>query len=399
MKSPAYNLSSVRSQLPILSEWNYLNTGTVGVMARPVLEQHLEYVAAFEYGGHVAQQAAIEQYESARQRLAALVGVDASDVALTRNATDGINLVAARFPLSPGDEVITTTEEHPAMVIPWLAACDRVGATLRFIEVATDPHVLRQKIESVLSPKTKMITLSHVSCETGKRIPVETLRSYVPGDVAILVDASQSVGQFRVKIPELHADFVIGNGHKWLCGPKGTGFAWFSKQALHLAPPAHFASDTVDPTWSRAHYQHHPTPRLSLSQNAKRYEFGTRAWHQFGALEDAIDYLERLGWSAIEQHVKETSSYLKEQLRRMAGVTLHTPPEWSLSSGLTTFSVHGWNGEALSQYLWNEHSIAQRRVESPSAVRVSCAYFTTCNDIDDLLVKVEAAAQTTDVPQ
>lgn len=392
--SATYDLSSVRSQLPILHDWTYLNTGTVGIMARPIVERHLENIAAFEYGGHVAQGDAIEAYESTRRRLGELLEANPNDLAFTRNATDGINLVAARFPLSPGDEVITTTEEHPAMVIPWLAACDRAGATLRFVKPDPEPEKLMANISEVLGSNTRGIALSHVSCETGKRLPVERLRDSIPGDVAILVDASQSVGQFPVSVPDLNADFVIGNGHKWLCGPKGTGFAWFASQSLYLAPPAHFASDTFDPTWSRSHYQHFPAPRLSLADTAQRYEFGTRAWHLFGALKDAIDYLDDLNWASIEAHMARLTDYLKAELAEIPGVTVHTPISWEASSGLTTFSVAGWHGEELSKHLWNHHHIAQRRVEAPSSVRISCAYFTTIDDLDILVERVRDAART-----
>jgi selenocysteine lyase/cysteine desulfurase len=120
--TPGYDLALVRAQLPVLAECTYLNTGTVGVMAEPVLEKHLAYIADHERFGHFTQARAIEGYERARRTLAQLINADPASLALNRNATDGINWVAATFPLKQGDVVITSDQEHPAMIFPWIAA-------------------------------------------------------------------------------------------------------------------------------------------------------------------------------------------------------------------------------------------------------------------------------------
>lgn len=387
-----YSLKQVRAAIPLLTDWTYLNTGTVGVMAEPVLQAHLNNVVAFERGGHTAQASAIEGYEHARRSLADLLGARPEDIGLNRNASDGINTVAAAFQLRPGDEVITSTEEHPAMVLPWLAACQRSGATLRFIPLSPDSETFRDHLAAAVTDSTRMVAISQVSCETGARIPVEIIGDVVGDETAILIDASQSVGQFHVTAPKLNADFVIGNGHKWLAGPKGTGFIWIRPGAIDLAPPVHFHSETVDPPWSRGHYQSEPLPALTLSQKADRYEFGTRAWHIYGALTDAIDYQASLGWDHVWDHVARVSGYCKAQLAEINGVSVLTPASWDESSGIVTFAIDGLDGVSASDRLWNGFNIAQRRVEAPSAVRVSVSYFTSTEDIDRLCDAVESLA-------
>jgi selenocysteine lyase/cysteine desulfurase len=383
-----YDLQLLRSHLPVLREWTYLNTGTVGIMPDPVFDELMSIMRAYEQGGHTSQRVAVEGAERAKATLGSILGVPGDQIALNRNATDGINTIAAGFPLSPGDEVITSTEEHPAMVLPWLAACDRSGARLRFVEVSPDPEVFRSNLQNVLSDATRIVAVSHVSCETGTRIPVHVIREAVGPDVAILIDASQSVGQFPFSIADFRADFVIGNGHKWLAGPKGTGFVWFSPGSLDKAEPVYFASDTFDPPWSRAHYQQEPNPAIKYANTASRYEMGTRAWHLHAGLTAAIEYQAALGWEAIESHIAAMSTLVKQELSKIPGVTLHSPLEWEASSGLVTFSIEGMSGEEASAALWEDYRIAQRRVECPSAVRISCAYFMDDEDISKVVAAV-----------
>lgn len=388
-----YDLERVRENLPVLKEWTYFNTGTVGVMAEPVLQKHLNYIADHERFGHATQARAIEGYERARRTLAALIGAQSADVALNRNATDGINWVAATFPLNQGDEVITSTEEHPAMNYPWLAACERSGARLRYIDLHTDEDALRAELKSALNPRTRVVALSQVSCETGKRVPVEVIRDVVGDDVAILVDASQSVGQFPVDIPSMRANFVIGNGHKWLAGPKGTGFAWFHPAWIDLVPPAYFGDGAIEPRWSRPYYQADPSPKLRYGGDATRFEYGTRAWHMYEALADAIDYQASFGWEAIFNHVDRMSSLTKAVLEEIPGVDVVSPPTWQESSGIVTFTIAGLVGVDVSKELWERDKITQRRVEVPSAVRVSCTYFTSEEDVTHLGQAVDRIAR------
>jgi selenocysteine lyase/cysteine desulfurase len=388
-----YDIDTVRRNLPILNDWTYLNTGTVGIMAEPVLRIHLDNIADHERGGHATQERAIAGYERARASLAALLNVNACDIALNRNATDGINWVAANFPLGPGDEVITSTEEHPAMVYPWINACQRSGARLRFIPLSHNRDELGLSLAAVCTPATRVIALSHVSCETGMRVPVDVVREVAGNGVRVLVDASQSVGQFPVDIPNLRADFVIGNGHKWLAGPKGTGFAWFSQDVLDLVPPAYFGDGAVAPRWSRAYYQTDPPPALRLVGDASRFEFGTRAWHMYGALADAIEYQASLGWDSIYGHVARLSAMAKDVLGEIPGISVVTPPEWSDSSGIVTFTVADFAGRDFSKALWDDSRITQRSVEIPSGVRVSVTYFTTEGDITRLAEEVDGLSR------
>lgn len=382
-----YDLAGVRGALPILDDLTYLNTGTVGIMAEPVLKRHLEAIAAYERGGHAAQAAARASYEGARVALAALLNVPTTSLALTRNATDGVNFVAAGLRLDPGATVLTTDQEHPAVLLPWALAERRGGGRLRFFAVGATPEESLLNFQRALTPEVRAVVVSHVSCETGARLPVEDICALARARGAwTLVDGAQSVGQFPVDAAAIGCDFMTGNGHKWLSGPKGTGFLYVRPEAAEQVEPMHVGDGAVAPAFDRrALGERVAEGDWSFAPDATRFEFGTRNWHTFAALPAAIDYLADLGWDAIQQHGRDLSGELKRRLAADPGLTLRSPVAWEDSSALVTFSLAGWRGEDLSGALWERFRLIQRRVQDPSGVRISCAYFNDEADLDRLI--------------
>ncbi len=218
------------------------------------------------------------------------------------------------------------------------------------------------------------------------RLPVEEIcRICRDRGVLSMVDGAQSLGQFAVDVNQIGCDFMTGNGHKWLAGPKGTGFLYVSEKALPLVDPIHVGDGSVSPRFDRVALGAHPGDAdWTFAETASKFEFGTRNWHTFVALPDAIDYLRAVGWDRIERHCSALSDELKRRLSNEPGVTLQTPRDWSDSSGLTTFSFEGWNGVELADRLWRDFNVIQRRVQVPNGIRVSCAYFNTEADLDAL---------------
>lgn len=380
------DLERLRRSLPVLDSVTYLNTGTVGVMPQPVLEKHLAAITSYEIGGHVAQPEAQDAYERARAALARLIGATPECVALTRNATDGVNLVAAGLQLAPTGVALTSDQEHPAVILPWAAAERRGGARLELFPIGSSPEETLESFRRALRPETRIVIVSHVSCETGLRLPVEEIcRICRERDILTMVDAAQSLGQFPVDVNSIGCDFMTGNGHKWLAGPKGTGFLYLSPDALSLVDPIHIGDGSVSPRFDRVALGSHPGEAgWGFAETASKFEFGTRNWHTYAALPDSIDYLQRLGWSTIEAHCAAMSDELKRRVSQEPGLTLHSPLAWDDSSGLVTFGVADWSGVELSRRLWDDHNVIQRRVQIPDGIRISCAYFNNEADLDKL---------------
>jgi selenocysteine lyase/cysteine desulfurase len=380
------DLDRLRADLRILNDVTYLNTGTVGIMPKPVLDKHLAAIEQFESGGHLTQAAAQESYQHSREALAGLIGAPVTSVALTRNATDGVNLVAAGLRLEPTAVALTTDQEHPAVILPWSAAERRGGAHLELFAIGPDPEVTLTNFRRALRPETKIVIVSHVSCETGQRLPVEEIcRICRERGILTMVDGAQSLAQFLIDVNKIGCDFMTGNGHKWIAGPKGTGFLYVAPDLLPQVEPIHIGDGSVSPRFDRIALGDNPAAGdWTFEPSASRFEYGTRNWHTFSALSDSITYLENIGWANIEAHCAALSDELKQRLVDEPGVTLYSPRAWEDSSALVTFGFDGWNGVELSQRLWNDDNIIQRRVQVPNGVRISCAYFNNSSDLDHL---------------
>lgn len=240
-----------------------------------------------------------------------------------------------------------SAEENQAMVPLWLVACQRACACLRFIPFTVSADSLRETLQSVLNQSTRLVVSSHISCESGARPPVEIIREFVGPSVSVLVDTAQSVGQIPIDVNALGADFVVSNGHKWLCAPRGTGFTWIAPESLDLVKPIFFDESALATQWRCTLYQVEPAPAIEFKRDAARYEYGTRARHTSAALADAIDYFGGIGWDAVTQHMRSMSELAKERLAAIPGVTIVTPMKWEASSGIVVFSVEGWSGADL----------------------------------------------------
>ncbi|MHB1132331.1 MAG: aminotransferase class V-fold PLP-dependent enzyme [Chloroflexota bacterium] len=380
-----FDVEALREQLPVLRDVVYLNSGTVGLTARPVLERLWQEVSLFESEGAVRYKEMQARLDAARARVAAFLGADADELAFTRNATDGVNLVAQGLDWREGDEVVISDEEHPAMDHPWHYLAARGGPRLRTFAVAPDPEQTLTNLRAALGPRTRLIACSHVSCISGTRLPAAAICDLARGrGILSFLDGAQAVGQFRVDVRALGCDFYTGNGHKWLHGPKGTGFLYLRRELLDAVAPVFVGAGS---------FEHAGAPNeLRPVASAKRYEYGTRGYGAYAALPAAIDYLAGLGWDAVEARLAALAGYLKEKLRRLPGVTLLGPAGWAQSSALVSFSITGYCPEQAQTLLWERYRVRARAFVDRPLVRLSPAYFNNQADLDAALAAVRQMA-------
>ena len=372
------DLVAIRKELPVLERCVYLNTGTAGLTAKPVLARLLEEVTVFEEEGEVIYHAMQDRMEKGRARIASYMGVGDDELTFTRNATDGINLVVWGLPWHDGDEVLVSDQEHPSMHNPWFHLQYSGGPRIKLFAVDVDPEVTLGNARARMTPRTRLLACSHVSCETGTRNPVKELAALATEHGAFsLIDGAQALGQFPVDVSSLGCDFYVGNGHKWLHGPKGTGFLYVRRDRWEDLRAMHVGSSSFD----------RPTDvnEMRLVQSAKRYESGTRSYGTYAALPAALDWLEGLGWDRIERRLAQLAGYLKERLTELPGATLLSPGSWERSSALVTFSMEGLQPVAMQEELWHRAKIRSRIFPFRPVLRVSTAYFNTEDEIDFLI--------------
>ena len=231
------------TEFPVLERFAYLNAGTLGPLAAATLaamEERTRFDQERGRGGKAWFDTVLELRGRVRERVAALIGAPADLVALTDSTTDGCNIVVAGFPLEPGDEVVTTDAEHPGLLAPLHAS----GARVRVAEVATHPTgEALERILAAITPRTRLLALSHVLWTTGQVMPVHELRAAT--GLPLLVDGAQSVGAIPVEVGEL--DFYTVSGQKWLCGPESTGALYVrDPERLRVALPTYLSQQAIE---------------------------------------------------------------------------------------------------------------------------------------------------------
>ena len=303
--------------------------------------------------------------------LARLLGADPDEVALTRNATEAPHLQAVGLDLQPGDEVIFTTQEHPAGLRPWLFRAERHGieATDIFVPspLESEDHVV-ELFESAITPRTRAIAFCHVT-RGGHLYPVKRLaemaRAY---GLMSLVDGAQAVGMFPVDLHALGCDAYSASLHKWLLGPIGTGVLYVQESARRRIRSIYAHDATLD------------APAFAPP--------GTAALPLRAGIGAALDFAETIGLDNVARRTRYLSDYLKDRLSAMAGVTLlsGSTPQMSCP-GSTIFEMEGVDAMALVPVMDQRHSIHidEHQRDGHDAIRVSTHIYNTRAEIDRLV--------------
>ena len=369
----------IREAFPVLKKIVYLNVGTYGVMPEPALNEFTKMQSEFEINGIASDGTVHRKTEETRERLAKLISAEKEEISFTRNATDGINLVLAGIDWQPGDEVITTDEEHEAMIHPLLYLQKTKGIRVKLIDVSPVAEVIISNIEQVVTKKTRLIAFSLVTCETGTRLPAKEISEWAAKqNLLTLFDGAQASGAIPVDIREIGCDFYASNGHKWLSGPKGTGFFYCKKEQLEKLSPAHVGAGSLEKVDI-------PSGTAIPQSSALKFEFGTRAWGLTAGLGSSLDWFENLGWKNVYAQIASLTSYLKESILERPYLQLISPLDFSQSSGLTSFIISDHNAGNVSTSLRENHRIYVRVIPHFNAIRISSAHFINPDEINLLM--------------
>ncbi|MGE5274573.1 MAG: aminotransferase class V-fold PLP-dependent enzyme [Verrucomicrobiota bacterium] len=355
------NFHEARAQFPVLDEVAYLNAGSMGPLARATIDaMHAQEQSDLEHGrgGKPYVETMLGLRDRVRTTLAAVICVPPEKLALTSSTTEGCNIVLAGLRLGPADEVVTTDTEHFGLLGPLHAS----GAAVRVAAVrALPPEQAVETILAEITPKTRLVAISHVSWQTGNLLPVEEVQE--ASGVPILVDGAQSAG--AIAVDSSRFDFYTVSGQKWLCGPDSTGALYVrDPERLNVALPTYFSQDgyEVDGTY---------TPKTG----AARFDGGWIPSASLAGLDAALGTVPH--WAA--HHSAEISARCYMQLADRFRVV--TAPG---QANLVSFVADG-NAAEIAARLFEQGVVVRDLPGTAEWLRVSCGWWTSDGDLDRLL--------------
>nr|WP_238990604.1 cysteine desulfurase [Streptococcus uberis] len=378
--------------------YTYLDNAATSQKPKQVLDRIRRYYdydnANVHRGVHTLAERATRDYEASRQKVANFINANSSkEIVFTRGTTTSLNWVAqfAKQILKPGDEVLISIMEHHANLIPWQEVCRQTGASLVYAylkEGTLDLDDFKAKVTS----KTRFVCMAHVSNVLGCVNPIQEITAIAHGVGAyMVVDGAQSVPHMAVDVQALNCDFLAFSGHKML-GPTGIGVLYGKEEVLNLMDPVEFGGEMIDFVYEQ---------EASWKSLPWKLEAGTPNIAGAIGLAAAIDYLESLGMSAIQNHERELVSYILPKLQAIDGLKLYGPGNPMDQTGVLSFNLDGLHPHDVATALDYEgiavragHHCAQpllRHLEISAAVRASFYIYNTKEDCDRL---VEAILKT-----
>ncbi|MBZ4407813.1 cysteine desulfurase [Myxococcus faecalis] len=393
-----FDVQQVRADFPLLRQevrgrpLVYLDSAATAQKPQAVIDAIVRFYqhdnANVHRGVHILSERATEAYEGARETVRGFLNArDAREIIFVRGTTEAINLVAqtyGRKHIGAGDEVLITQMEHHANIVPWRMLCEQTGATLKVIPVDDRGELVMDAVDALLTEKTRILAVTHVSNALGTVNPVKELtrRAHAKG-IPVLVDGAQSVTHFPVDVQDLGCDFYAFSGHKTF-GPTGIGVLYGRLERLEPMPPYQGGGDMIlSVTMEKVTYNRVP----------HRFEAGTPNLEGAVGLAAAIRYLQGVGLSAIAEHDREMMAYATAALESVPGLRLiGTARE---KAGVLSFTLEDIHPHDVGTILDREgicirtgHHCAQpvmQHFKLPATARASLALYNTREDVDALV--------------
>ena len=377
--------SVVRDHFPLRRDPLYVNNGGLG--PSPYEAIHVLRTMTDKQEAECSTLHSSELWRSVKEKAGRVLGCDPEEVAYTRNATEGINIVCNGLPLTRGDEVITTTHEHVGNTISWLARQRREGIVIKtFVPSFESARENVERIEALITDRTRAINVTHVST-VGQLMPVVAI-----GELAArrglyyFVDGAQAPGMMPVDVRDIGCHAYAISGHKWLLGPKGTGLLYVRRDALDEI------GVTFTGAYSAAGDFDISTGEFHFIDTAQRYEYGTVNAPLFASLGASMDFVLRIGLDSIWAHNRALARAFMEGLDEL-GARIITPRHPDEHSAMVTFRLDDVSCQHLSQVLRGEHRLVIRGIYEGGldAVRISFHLYNSFEDVERVLAGVRAA--------
>ena len=381
----------IRSRFPITERCVYLNTGWAGPSARETVAAMQRRVEREAFDGPQTVDVRHEKSQlitDVRHAVAKLIGADDAELALMYTTTEGVNTVLRGLGLGPGDHVITCNLEHNAVMVPSYVARDRDGVDLSIVRFRAeqDAAAAVRALEVAMTPRTKLLVLSHVAFNRGTRLPMREICAMAhAGGALVCVDAAQSAGHLDFDVRAMDCDFLALPGHKWLLGPAGAAFLYVRRDLIERLQPLAVAHG------ANRHYDYDGNFDYA-NDTIHKFELTTHSGPVLAGLEAALDLFGEIGMAAVEARCVELATRFIEGLAAFDGVRITTPQDPALRSGIVTFTVRDYNPSETVSALWCIDRIVAR-VCNDRRARACFHVFNDERDVERTLAAVEQIAQ------
>ncbi len=397
------DIQKIRADFPILSEkvngkpLIYFDNGATSQKPQVVIDAETKYYqeinANIHRGVHTLSQLATDAYEISRVKLQHHINAKFShEVLFTSGTTHGINLVANGFAsiLKPGDEILVSSLEHHSNIVPWQMLCEKTGAVLKVIPINEEGELIISEYDSLLSEKTKIVTVNHISNALGVINPVKEMiaKAHAVG-AAVLIDGAQAVPHLKPDVQDLDCDFYAFSGHK-MCGPTGTGILYGKEEWLNKLPPYQGGGEMIkEVTFEKTTYADLP----------HKFEAGTPNIAGGIVLGTAVDYLNNIGFGNIQLQENKLLEHATKRLLEIEGLRIY-------GNGKNKASVVSFNIDGIHPYdigsiidklgiaVRTGHHCAQPIMNFfciPGTIRASFSFYNTKEEIDVMVEAVKKA--------
>jgi cysteine desulfurase / selenocysteine lyase len=399
----AFDVRHIRADFPILHRKvnghplvyfdNAATTQKPQVVIDSIVDYYSRYNANIHRGVHTLAQEATDAYEAARRKLQHHFNIGkAHEVIFTSGTTHGVNLVASGFAsfLKKGEEVLVSAIEHHSNIVPWQMLCERTGAVLKVIPMNDAGELILPEYDKLLSSKTRLVFVNHISNALGTINPIsEIIKKAHAVDAAVLIDGAQACCHLKTDLQALDVDFYVTSAHK-MCGPTGTGMLYGKEKWLNKLPPYQGGGEMIkEVTFLKTTYADLPY----------KFEAGTPNIAGGIAFGTAIDYLNSIGFEAIEAHEMELLAYASERLLMIDGVRIYGTA--AKKTSVISFNIEGIHPydigtiiDKLGIAVRTGHHCAQPVMDYykiPGTVRASFAFYNTKEEIDVFIKAIEKA--------
>lgn len=398
------NIKKIREDFPQLhtkingKDLVYFDNAATTLKPKVVIDQMTHYlsheVANVHRGVHTLSEQGTRYFEETRIAVQKLINAEhAHEVIYTKGTTDAINLLAFSFGekfISPGDEIILSGMEHHSNIVPWQMIAQKKGASIKVIPINDRGELMMDELKKMLSPKTKMVALVHISNTLGTVNPVKEITKLAHSVGAkVCVDAAQSIAHQKVDVKDLDCDFLVFSAHK-MYGPNALGFLYGKEELLNEMPPYQGGGSMIsEVTFENTTYNILPN----------KFEAGTPAIAEVIAFKSAIEYVESLGFDSIKAYEDKLLAYATEKLKTIEGVRLIGDAHEK--SGVLSFVIDGVHPHDLGTLLDKQgvairtgHHCTQplmKRFGITACARASFTFYNTVEEIDTLIAAIKKA--------